>query len=167
MLRSNSAVLPTPATALWSPLYAAYYLLLQGRVAYLRIVGKTLMGTLLPENRTEHKHSDIDNPDPLNLAVRSQTNFAENVCLPETPQFIGSWLLGDLVCVESFARRIWIVRQGDTWLWKTHGILWYFGNYRKCVCLAWLFSLGNDDLDILDRYLFCHPLLILVASQWY
>ena len=37
------------------------------------------MGTLLPENRTEHKHSDVDDPDPLNLAVRSQTNFCENV----------------------------------------------------------------------------------------
>jgi hypothetical protein len=72
-------VLPTPATALWSPLYAAYYLLLQGRVTHLRLTGKTLMGNLLPENRTDHKLADVDNPDPLNLAVRSQVNFSENV----------------------------------------------------------------------------------------
>jgi len=55
------------------------YLLLQARVSYLRIFGKTLMGTLLPENRSEHKISDHDDPDPLYLAVRAQQNFAENV----------------------------------------------------------------------------------------
>lgn len=37
------------------------------------------MGNLLPENRSGNKLSDVDNPDPLNLAVRSQQNFAENV----------------------------------------------------------------------------------------
>jgi len=37
------------------------------------------MGTLLPENRSEHKISDHDDPDPLYLAVRAQQNFAENV----------------------------------------------------------------------------------------
>jgi hypothetical protein len=37
------------------------------------------MGQILPENRSENKASDVDNPDPLYLAVRSQTNFAENV----------------------------------------------------------------------------------------
>jgi hypothetical protein len=76
---SHNLVLPTPATALWSPLYFAYYALLQGRVAHLRITGKTLMGNLLPENRTDGKLADVDNPDPLHLAVRSQQNFCENV----------------------------------------------------------------------------------------
>jgi hypothetical protein len=42
------------------------------------------MGQILPANRTDHKHSDVDNPDPLYLAVRSQQNFAENV-LPFSP----------------------------------------------------------------------------------
>lgn len=79
MLSELTVVLPTPATALWSPLYAAYYLFLQGRVAYHRIAGKTLMGNLLPENRSDNKVSDVDNPDPLYLSVRSQQNFAENV----------------------------------------------------------------------------------------
>jgi len=37
------------------------------------------MGQILPANRTDHKHSDVDNPDPLYLAVRSQQNFAENI----------------------------------------------------------------------------------------
>jgi hypothetical protein len=37
------------------------------------------MGNLLPENRSDNKLSDVDHPDPLNLAVRSQQNFAENV----------------------------------------------------------------------------------------
>jgi len=37
------------------------------------------MGNLLPENRSDNKVSDVDNPDPLYLSVRSQQNFAENV----------------------------------------------------------------------------------------
>jgi len=48
------------------------------------------MGNLLPENRNDNKLSDVDNPDPLNLAVRSQQNFAENVprlSHRNTPQF--------------------------------------------------------------------------------
>lgn len=48
-------------------------------MAHLRITKKTLMGNLIPENQTENKLSDVDNPDPLNLAVRSQMNFSENV----------------------------------------------------------------------------------------
>ena len=40
------------------------------------------MGTLLPENRSDHKISDVDNPDPLHLAVRAQQNFSENVPPP-------------------------------------------------------------------------------------
>lgn len=37
------------------------------------------MGNLLPENRSDSKLADVENPDPLNLAVRSQQNWAENV----------------------------------------------------------------------------------------
>jgi len=50
-------------------------------VAHLRITKKTLMGNLIPGNQTDNKLSDADNPDPLNLAVRSQVNFIENVGL--------------------------------------------------------------------------------------
>lgn len=57
-------------------------------MTYYRLAGKTLMGNLLPENRSDNKLSDVDHPDPLNLAVRSQQNFAENVQrlpLPDYP----------------------------------------------------------------------------------
>ena len=56
-------VSPYPRYRIMVPSYAAYYLLLQARVSHLRISGKTLMGTLLPENRSDHKISDVDNPD--------------------------------------------------------------------------------------------------------
>ena len=44
------------------------------------------MGNLLPENRSDNKLSDVDNPDSLNLAVRSQQNFAENVRISRLPR---------------------------------------------------------------------------------
>jgi len=37
------------------------------------------MGNLTPENRSVEKIYDIDNPDPLLLAVRSAANFSEHV----------------------------------------------------------------------------------------
>lgn len=46
------------------------------------------MGTLLPENRSEHKISDVDNPDPLHFAVRAQQNFSENVPPPPQPPLL-------------------------------------------------------------------------------
>lgn len=37
------------------------------------------MGTLTPENRGPDALYDVNNPDPLNLAVRSAANFSEHV----------------------------------------------------------------------------------------
>jgi uncharacterized membrane protein YecN with MAPEG domain len=37
------------------------------------------MGTFTAENRNPEDIYDIDNPDPLNLAVRSAANFSEHV----------------------------------------------------------------------------------------
>ncbi|KAL6703472.1 hypothetical protein ACN47E_009646 [Coniothyrium glycines] len=62
-----------PATATWAFPFAAYYVFLQNRITYNRVISKTLMGDTTNTNKGTQ--------DPLYLASRAQLNFAENVPL--------------------------------------------------------------------------------------
>ncbi|MCJ1248596.1 hypothetical protein MMC30_005814 [Trapelia coarctata] len=68
-----------PVTGFWALPLVAYQLLLQGRVVYLRLKNEKYMGKRLSSGSAiDNEHS---NPDPLQLAIRSHSNFTENVPL--------------------------------------------------------------------------------------
>ena len=72
----------TPAiTGTWAPPFVAYLMFLHARIAYLRITNPGCsFGDQLKSTRISGKDpADLQNPDPLYVAIRSQQNFVENV----------------------------------------------------------------------------------------
>ncbi|KAJ4290909.1 hypothetical protein N0V90_010105 [Kalmusia sp. IMI 367209] len=62
-----------PATASWTVPFAAYYLFLQNRIVYQRLITKTYMG--------DSTDASKGTKDPLYVASRAQQNFNENIPL--------------------------------------------------------------------------------------
>ncbi|KAH9205751.1 hypothetical protein DL95DRAFT_489845 [Leptodontidium sp. 2 PMI_412] len=68
-------------TGTWAPPFVAYLILLHYRIAYIRITnpGNSFGDHLKSTRRAGKDPADLQNPDPLYVAIRSQQNFMESV----------------------------------------------------------------------------------------